>query len=46
VGRKMTTEEPKALAQGMNFAQEWAQKFSDVVLSKYRSEMKKLGHDI
>jgi hypothetical protein len=46
VGRKMTTEEPKALAQGMNFAQEWAQKFSEEVLSKYRSEMKKMGHDL
>jgi hypothetical protein len=46
VGRKMSMEEPKAMAQGMNFAQEWAQKFSEEVLSKYRSEMKKLGHDI
>lgn len=46
LGRKMIAEEPKALAQGMNFAQEWAQKFSEEVLAKYRAEMKKMGHDL
>jgi hypothetical protein len=46
IGRKMIAEEPKALAQGMNFAQNWAQKFSEEVLSKYRVEMKKMGHDL
>jgi hypothetical protein len=30
----------------MNFAQNWAQKFSEEVLSKYRVEMKKMGHDL
>jgi hypothetical protein len=45
IGRKMIAEEPKALAQGMNFAQQWAQKFSEEVLVKYRAEMKKMGHD-
>jgi hypothetical protein len=46
LGRKMITEEPKALAQGMNFAQDWARKFSEEVLTKYRAEMKKMGHDL
>lgn len=46
LGRKMITEEPKALAQAVNFAQSWAQKFSEEVLAKYRAEMKKLGHDL
>jgi hypothetical protein len=46
VGRKMISEEPKALAQAVNFAQSWAQKFSEEVLTKYRAEMKKLGHDL
>ena len=46
VGRKMITEEPKALAQAVNFAQSWAQKFSEEVLTKYRAEMKKMGHDL
>jgi hypothetical protein len=46
LGRKMITEEPKALAQAVNFAQQWAQKFSDEVLAKYREEMKKMGHNL
>jgi hypothetical protein len=46
VGKKMITEEPKALAEAVNFAQSWAQKFSDEVISKYRTEMKKMGHDL
>jgi len=46
VGRKMISEEPKALAQAVNFAQSWAQKFSEEVLTKYRVEMKKLGHEL
>jgi hypothetical protein len=46
VGRKMISEEPKAIAQAVNFAQAWAQKFSEEVLTKYRTEMKKLGHDL
>jgi hypothetical protein len=46
VGRKMISEEPKALAQAVNFAQSWAQKFSEEVITKYRAEMKKLGHDL
>lgn len=46
VGRKMITEEPKALAQAVNFAQNWAQTFSEEVLTRYRAEMKKLGHDL
>ena len=46
VGRKMIAEEPKAIAQAVNFAQSWAQKFSEEVLTKYRAEMKKMGHDL
>jgi len=46
VGRKMTIEEPKAIQEGMMFAQEWSNKFSDEVLRKFREEMKKMGHDL
>jgi hypothetical protein len=46
LGRKMISEEPKALAQAINFAQHWAQKFSEEVLAKYREEMKKMGHNL
>jgi hypothetical protein len=45
VGSKMIVEEPKALEQSMSFAQEWAIKFSDVVLARMREELKKMGHN-
>jgi hypothetical protein len=46
VGRKMTVEEPKAIQEGMAFAQEWSTRFSDDVLRRFREEMKKMGHDL
>jgi hypothetical protein len=46
LGKKMITEEPKALAQAVSFAQSWAQKFSDDVLTRFRAEMKKMGHNL
>jgi uncharacterized protein len=46
LGRKLITEEPKAIDQSMTYAQDWARKMSDEVVAKMRAEMKKLGHDI
>jgi len=46
LGRKLITEEPKALDNSMGYAQNWARTFSDEVVRKMREEMKKLGHDI
>jgi len=46
VGKKMISEEPKALEQSMTFAQNWANKFSEEVIAKIRAEMKKKGHNI
>lgn len=46
LGRKLITEEPRALDQSMTYAQDWARKLSDEVVVKMRAEMKKLGHDI
>jgi hypothetical protein len=46
LGRKMISEEPKALQESMAFAQEWSRKFSDEVLSNIRAEMKKMGHEL
>lgn len=46
VGRKMIAEEPKAIEQSLKAAQEWAAKFSDVVLERFRTEMKKKGYDL
>ena len=46
LGRKLIAEEPRALDQSMTFAQDWARRLSDEVVTKMRAEMKKLGHDI
>jgi hypothetical protein len=46
VGRKMLTEEPKAIEQSLKAAQDWAAKFSDVVMDRFRVEMKKKGYDL
>ena len=45
-GRKMIVEEPKAIEQSLKAAQDWAAKFSDVVLERFRVEMKKKGYDL
>ena len=46
VGRKMLVEEPKAIDQSLKAAQDWANKFSEVVLERFRAEMKKKGYDL
>jgi uncharacterized protein len=45
-GRKMIAEEPKAVDQSLKAAQDWAVKFSEVVLQRFRLEMKKKGYDL
>jgi uncharacterized protein len=46
LGQKVVLEEPKALDAGMSRAQDWANRFSELVLAKMRAEMKKRGHDL
>ena len=46
VGRKVISEEPKALEASMANAGDWGDKLSDDVIAKMRAEMKKRGHDI
>ncbi len=46
VGKKMLADEPKVIDQSMSLAQDWANKFSEQVLARFRSDMKKRGHDI
>jgi len=46
VGRKMLAEEPKAIDQSLKAAQDWAAKFSEVVIERFRVEMKKKGFDL
>lgn len=46
LGRKMVEEEPKILDQSLKDAQVWADKLSEEVIGRFRTEMKKLGHEL
>ena len=43
-GKKLLTEQPKIVDNSMKFAQDWANKLSDLVIAKMRDELKKRGH--
>lgn len=45
-GKKFVTEEPLVIDQGLQRAQAWSQKLSEEVLTRFRAEMKKRGHDL
>jgi hypothetical protein len=46
LGRKLVEEEPRILDQSLKDTQVWADKLSEEVLARFRSEMRKLGHDL
>ena len=46
LGQKVIAEEPKILEQSMTSAQAWAQKLEEEVIGRFRTEMKKRGHDL
>jgi len=46
VGKKFAAEEPQVIDQSLQRAQAWSQKLSEEVLSRFRAEMKKRGHDL
>jgi uncharacterized protein len=46
LGKKVVAEEYGVVNQSMTFAQSWANKLSDQILSEMRAEMKKRGHDL
>lgn len=43
-GQKLLSQQPKVIDSSMKFAQTWANKLSDEVVSKMRDELKKRGH--
>ena len=43
-GKKLLTEQPRVVDLSMKFAQDWANKLSDLVVAKMRDELKKRGH--
>jgi len=45
-GKKVITEEPAILDKSVSNVDAWAAKFVDEVMAKFRSEMKKKGHDL
>jgi hypothetical protein len=46
VGRKFVADEPEVIDQSLARTQAWSNKLSDDVLNRFRSEMKKKGHDL
>jgi len=45
-GKKFATEEPLIIDQGLKQAEEWARRMSEEVMTRFRAEMKKKGHDL
>jgi uncharacterized protein len=46
LGQKLLKEEPAALEESLKRAQDWSIEFSEVVLARFRTEMKKRGHQL
>ena len=46
LGQKMLKEEPIALDESFKRAQDWTIEFADVVMARFRAEMKKRGHPL
>jgi hypothetical protein len=45
-GKKMIAQEPAAIKESLDAAQQWANQFSDVVLQRFRTEMQKKGYKL
>jgi hypothetical protein len=45
-GKKFATDEPAVIEQGLQQAEQWARAMSEEVMSRFRAEMKKKGHDL
>jgi hypothetical protein len=46
LGQKLLVSEPKAIQASFAYAQQWAEKFGEVVSGQFRAEMHKRGKDI
>jgi hypothetical protein len=46
IGRKVITQEPAILDQSSSNVDEWANKFADEVIAKFRAEMRRRGKEI
>ena len=45
-GKKFASEEPLVIEQGLQQAETWAKNMSEEVMTRFRAEMKKKGHDL
>ena len=46
VGQKLIKEEPAAIQDSLKSTKDWASAFSEVVMARFRSEMRKKGHEL
>jgi uncharacterized protein len=46
LGQKMLKEEPAAIEESLKSTQQWADAFSDAVMTRFRAEMLKKGHKL
>jgi len=46
VGKKFAAEEPIVIDQGLQRAEAWSRQINDEVMTRFRDEMKKRGHDL
>jgi hypothetical protein len=46
LGKKLVTEEPKAMEETMKSADAWSRKFAEEVVAKLRAELKKKGLNV
>lgn len=46
LGKKLLAEEPPFVERTLQTAQDWANRLSEEVISKFRAEMKKKGHNL
>jgi uncharacterized protein len=46
VGKKFVADEPAIIDQGLSRAEAWSKRMSDEVMTRFRQEMKRKGHDL
>ena len=46
LGQKMLTQEPQVLDATFNFVQQWGPRVAEEVMTRFRAEMKKKGHNL
>jgi hypothetical protein len=45
-GKKVVDQEPRAFEEFVNYMKDWQDKFAEEILGRFRTEMKKRGHEL